>query len=30
MRYGATILAALPPARRARDLDELRAFFERA
>jgi hypothetical protein len=27
MRYGATILGALPPARRVTDLNELRAFF---
>ena len=29
MRYGATILAALPPATRITDLDELRDFFPR-
>jgi ATP-dependent DNA helicase DinG len=27
MRYGATIVGALPPARRVAELDELRAFF---
>ena len=27
MRYGASIVAALPPARRVRDIDELRDFF---
>ena len=27
MRYGAQILAALPPAKRVNDLSELRSFF---
>jgi hypothetical protein len=27
MQYGETILSALPPATRVRDLSELRAFF---
>jgi ATP-dependent DNA helicase DinG len=27
--YGRALLAALPPARRVGDLDELRAFYER-
>jgi ATP-dependent DNA helicase DinG len=27
MRYGATIIGALPPARRIEDLSELRGFF---
>jgi ATP-dependent DNA helicase DinG len=27
MRYGAAIVASLPPARRAKNIDELRKFF---